>query len=101
MWFEPSLIAGVFSEGFYVRRTLERILLSTIDRLFLENDLDPKRVAGILETTHNSSSRNLIDIIIQCAEIDGDRARVILRGQLIRIYEIPFSKETLAKIEAV
>ncbi|MDR2766497.1 MAG: hypothetical protein LBB63_03500, partial [Holosporaceae bacterium] len=100
-WLEPDLIAGGFLEEFFARTALEMMLLSTIDRLYLENGLNPKRVADILETTRDSSERNLIDIIIQCAEIDRNSAFCILRHYFISTYEIPFSKETSKKIKTV
>ncbi|MDR2766673.1 MAG: hypothetical protein LBB63_04445, partial [Holosporaceae bacterium] len=51
--------------------------------------------------TRDSSGHNLIDIIIQCADIDRSNADFILRKQLVKEYKISFSKETLKKIKTV
>jgi hypothetical protein len=101
VWLELDLITEVFLEGNDDFEAFRRMLLSTIDRLFLENCHDPRRVANILETTRDGRGRNLIDIIIQYAKIDRVSADFVLSETLVKKYEIPFSGETLKKIKVV
>ncbi|MDR2765982.1 MAG: hypothetical protein LBB63_00770 [Holosporaceae bacterium] len=93
MWFEPALIAGAFSEGQReLRISCKSMFNSTIDRLFLENDLNPKRVADILETTRDRRGRNLIKKIAGRPDINSHSATAIL-GELNLEYGILFSKK--------